>query len=468
VSDLSPPAGPSETRAIALLREAAEAAGRVAWGVEAGDVVRRATARSRRSRSRGATYLVAASVALAVAAIGPLLILSSRQGAGRPAGSTTQPTPGTTRATSTTVGGVTSSTLPKVFLPGWRSPISLERVSCSSNTCVTVGASSADSYPVGRGLVSTDGGSSWQVASLPKGVGDLSSVDCPSPTVCVAGGDRSQHRIGAPQGVLIRSSDGGKTWSLLSLPPRIPSVTDVSCASPSWCVAAAGREMLITKDGSSWYEVSVPGDVVSVSCVLPSNCMATASTRAMGRGAAVLKTSDFGQTWQALPNAAAIPRLAYIDAIDCLTASSCIFSADLNEDQFNTCPLACQGASLATTDGGLSWREALFPNGGGATSISCPSSSFCMAAGMFPGETGGMSLAVTTDWGLRWKAWFRGEGKLELVYGGGTVQPGGIGCGTPTDCVAVGENSPLPGGIFIARSTDGGTTWRPVHFPTRA
>jgi hypothetical protein len=77
-----------------------------------------------------------------------------------------------------------------------------------------------------------------------------------------------------------------------------------------------------------------------------------------------------------------------------------------------------------------------------------------------------MSLAVTTDGGRHWRSWPGGRPPFNAVYGGqARIQPGAVGCSQGDGCVVVGWNSPLTGGIFIARSTDGGSSWLPVSFP---
>jgi photosystem II stability/assembly factor-like uncharacterized protein len=115
----------------------------------------------------------------------------------------------------------------------------LDGVSCSTvNRCAVVGFASSPAEPStpGIALVTKDGGSSWQRASVPAGRYGFRSVSCNESDRCVAVGE-SGH-VPAYDGLVVASHDGGNTWRQLS-PDGLGGalVNDVSCTSSSRCVA---------------------------------------------------------------------------------------------------------------------------------------------------------------------------------------------------------------------------------------
>ncbi len=76
-------------------------------------------------------------------------------------------------------------------------------VSCApiSTTCVAVGD---DGGHVASVIVTNNDGSSWSDATPPPGVTSLSTVSCPSASVCYAGGGSG----------IMKSTNGGSTWTV--------------------------------------------------------------------------------------------------------------------------------------------------------------------------------------------------------------------------------------------------------------
>ena len=63
------------------------------------------------------------------------------------------------------------------------------------------------------GPITTNGGTTWAAELPPVGTTELTSISCPSVTTCFAGGGDLEN-----DGQIIETSDGGTTWTLLTLP----------------------------------------------------------------------------------------------------------------------------------------------------------------------------------------------------------------------------------------------------------
>jgi photosystem II stability/assembly factor-like uncharacterized protein len=92
----------------------------------------------------------------------------------------------------------------------------------------------------GEGAValSTDGGNTWSLASVPNGIGVLRSATCSNPTDCLAAGSTSAsvNNVAPAPGTLLDSADGGHTWEPASGVPPVSNVFDIECPSAQVCV----------------------------------------------------------------------------------------------------------------------------------------------------------------------------------------------------------------------------------------
>ena len=131
-------------------------------------------------------------------------------------------------------------------MPQWHTTASYEPVvnvhdvSCApstsptSATCVAVGD---DGGEVASIILTNNGGSTWSDGTPPAGVTSLSTVSCPSATVCYAGGGSG----------ILKSIDGGLTWTVQN--DTFP-VQSVSCFTIIECTAVGGVQIEQTTDGS--------------------------------------------------------------------------------------------------------------------------------------------------------------------------------------------------------------------------
>ena len=109
-------------------------------------------------------------------------------------------------------------------------------ISPSSATCVAVGD---DGGQVASIIVTNDGGTTWSSSSPPEGVTTLSTVSCPSASVCYAGGGSG----------IMKSSDGGASWSVQD--STFPAES-ISCFTIDECTAVGGLGIVKTTDGRTW------------------------------------------------------------------------------------------------------------------------------------------------------------------------------------------------------------------------
>ena len=107
------------------------------------------------------------------------------------------------------------------------------------------------SAPV-RSVVTDDGGVSWSSYPI-TGSPRLLNVVCPTTTLCIAVGGNVG--AGAPP-VIVKSIDGGASWSTEVIPSGISAVVGVSCPSATDCAAvgttaSALEEVTTSKDGGN-------------------------------------------------------------------------------------------------------------------------------------------------------------------------------------------------------------------------
>ena len=194
-----------------------------------------------------------------------------------------------------------------------------------------------------------DGGTTWQPVTTisgetPKG---LCAIQVVTPQVLVAGG-----RVGGPA-YLIRSTDGGSTWTSQSLAARLAMITDLYFSSPDTGFVFGGTDaniqashaiILRTVDGGvSWakvYESSRPFELIWKAHfpTLGTGYATILSYAPNTLERFVVKTTDGGSSWTDLPLVN--------------TGAKAFGVGFLNE---NTGWVGCDHSIYETTDGGLTW-----------------------------------------------------------------------------------------------------------------
>lgn len=175
------------------------------------------------------------------------------------------------------VDGGTDWTLLDHELPG--GSYNLDAISCpSALSCVAAGQTAAEGPATV--IFTTDGGSNWVASSssVLDGLAGIFALSCPSgTTVCFAGAAA----IGAGGPAVATSSDGGATWSTLSLPYGTGWISSITCPDAQTCWAAGGGTTLSLAETSNGWSTSTPllGSTTnqdsSVSCASTEFCIAT-------------------------------------------------------------------------------------------------------------------------------------------------------------------------------------------------
>lgn len=310
-------------------------------------------------------------------------------------------------------------------------------VACATTrNCIAVGG---DEKPFAISTV--DGWSSWSSDNLPTGIPSLGGVACSSATNCVAVGPGG----GATTGAALVTTNGGTSWSTGEMPQGSPSFIGVSCPSSKHCVAVGPAALsgtvsaAFTNDGgSSWSPASLPDGVLgldAVSCASDTDCAAVGDYSS----AEILVTTDGGSTW----TSATPPKGILVLTVSCPSTSVCL-AVGLGERKDSADLVA-----TLTTDGGQEWSDIRVvgkpPANLWGFGLSCPTTNHCVTVGG-DGEYGdGDDFGYTT--GNRGSTWSRAT-----IEGGGVGLTGAVSCPSARDCIAMGAG----GSLF---TTDGGTSW---------
>jgi hypothetical protein len=370
----------------------------------------------------------------------------------------------------------------------------------STTTCVAVGAYE-NSALVDRALVLTGSAASaasWTASALPAPANadwwvQPSTVTCASTTSCVAVGnylDTSQHQ----EGLLLTWS--GAIWTVKEAPlpanaAANPNVilSSLSCPSPGTCVAggtytdSSGNQqgLLLTWSGGSWTpaEVLLPANAAanpqvgmsSVSCPTNSGCVAVGGYTATSGLSQALLWWGLGRSWTKvrppLPANGVTNRESGLESVHCLADAPCVVTGYYS-DSSGTYGLE---HGLLLTGSSSSWTAAEAPQPSNATSVmiqrvTCAAISACFAAGNYwdgSGHEGGLLL---TGAGGSWQETVAPlPANSSLPTGSGFLSFTSLACVSSSSCVAVGEYADVSGGTDGLLITGSGTTWTAAEAP---
>lgn len=207
----------------------------------------------------------------------------------------------------------------------------INKIACSSSSvCIAVGYE-------GKIIKTTDGGVNWE-SLISNTVGALYSIECDSDgSVCNVGGS----------GEILHTENGGASWE--KAPSEQSSlVIDIECIENRNTCYAAGTNDAISKsiDGGRTWFVSRPQNQGVLDMVNSISCLQDAMTcLAVSQG--IVKTTDGGQTWRRIdPKIVEYFPLSLSPSIHCIDdTTTCIAIADDKDAQI-----------LKTTDFGESWN----------------------------------------------------------------------------------------------------------------
>jgi photosystem II stability/assembly factor-like uncharacterized protein len=288
-------------------------------------------------------------------------------------------------------------------------------------------------------LTTSNGGTTWTVLQVPMAPvtgqdsaldsqltglqGSLTQLQCFNSESCIGFGtlpsDQPTQPLiaplqGASRTVVMRTQDGGTTWSSTVLPwSTTPTGAaawsneqelTATCSSPSVCVGIATvlaegnsagiqptsmLEFRTTDSGATWSSNWIPnvqGSASALTCPDEENCYATVGVGDFGAKVGtpeVLATSDGGATWR-LENvfASAPPNGNGLTSITCPSINNCLVSG---AQRSMTNAKLSTGSIFVTSDGGKTWSSSQLPAGLGiVTQVDCASSQTCLAIAQPP------------------------------------------------------------------------------------
>ncbi len=280
------------------------------------------------------------------------------------------------------------------------------------------------------------------------GAQSLLSISCLSAEDCVVLGKRST------RGPTWRLHDGelSELGEIKEEHPVYP--LDLSCASLSWCVAAgaasalespeASRPLLAGWDGAKWQLITVPvppgatsgASIEGVSCTSTASCTAVGwfAQEYVGTGKAntlyrrpLIERWD-GKAWsyETLPESTA--RWGSLESVSCTSSSACVAVGYTEPGGGNWSALAerWNGSEWTATQGTQPSSTHAYLQG-----VSCASAEACMALGSAEGHEG-----YFAD---RWdgKAWT--VESLPVPVGGESEGPASVSCPSAGYCEALGS-----------------------------
>jgi hypothetical protein len=321
----------------------------------------------------------------------------------------------------------------------------------------------------------------WQENSAGPEPGYLT---CPTTRTCYVEGDNASSSSGpADMDSFYVSSDGGATWSVLPLPGGISFTSALSCGSAVGCAAGAlynGQPVFITtaNGGHSWTLDPLPagdGQIFKLSCPSAADCegLASATGKPIEPGIAglmasvrVVGTTDGGAHFTAVRFESGHS----LQDISCPTTSYCVAVGVYDESVLSrSAPI--NGFVMISRDGGASWRLGTLPAGlspGPFPQVSCLNTTQCWMIG-YVHDVAYSVMASSSDGGATWT-----EHSLPATI----PQPQlfSFACPTAATCYAAGQDS-VPqqigstynaGSAVVAVTQDGGRTWSRVSFPAPA
>jgi len=227
---------------------------------------------------------------------------------------------------------------------------SFDSVSCSTSThCVAIAGGGANAV--------TFNGRTWSPA-VTMGPEATYKISCPSNGFCAAVG-----ASGKPGGSNTIALLRGRTWSshqVSSTGARDDRLMDVSCATPTFCVAVNLDGQRLIFNGVSWTSIKSAGPkgLISIACVTPAFCLAVADT-----GQSTIFDGTRWTTPRSIPHFSS----SFSYSVSCSSANYCVV-------------LGLDGDAASWSSGKWSLPVRVFPGGFSAgVAVSCSPSDTCLA-----------------------------------------------------------------------------------------
>lgn len=248
---------------------------------------------------------------------------------------------------------------------------------------------------------------------------------------CAAGG---QNCIAVGNGIVLKTSNGGDSWSAVTPSISGLNLKDVSCPTANRCVAvgqssgSSGLIIVTNNAGASWSTFNQSHRMDAIDCISSDECVAA------GNDSEARFTFNGGSSWGdgRLGNTP-------LFGVDCISSRTC-WMVGVGGRVIGTYPNAGGPGGI----GVISKKDLLLNEAKSLLSISCAQTDTCVAVG----EIG--KIFQTTNTGGSWNERSSGTG----------VELSGVSCPDENLCYAVGDS----GTILI--STNSGSSWSPDDSPT--
>ncbi|MHB2029460.1 MAG: sialidase family protein [Acidimicrobiales bacterium] len=291
-------------------------------------------------------------------------------------------------------------------------------------------------------LVTVDGGRRWFASHFTTPVFEIDGISCVSINECAAVGFDMEARM--PRAVALHTSDGGRQWSLATLPPTyVPSagsptsLDTVNCRSSGDCVAmGAGPSppaqpvncgtgcsyvpgptsgtvalwaLTSTDGGATWssgriVENSMPDEAYQVTCPTTTTCAGVGfgfsscppGQKCGAHGLAFYYDATATTPWSLV----SVPTGIFsVDSLSCPTTALCLAVGSTGDAESG------HGVVLRSLNGGSSWQRLRAPDGSNAIhSISCANARVCVAAGgLGTSSYVRPTMFLTTNGGVTWR-----------------------------------------------------------------
>jgi len=213
--------------------------------------------------------------------------------------------------------------------------------------------------------------------------------------------------------------------------------------------------------GSTWQTTYVPPAGMwldRMSCPSSTTCFAT-GVNISSHTYAAATTTDGGVTW----NAITIPTASGgggATEISCTSTTDCV----VIEGGAGPDGLGVEDSTYVTADGGQTWTTAAVPGTFRANSLECFTGDTCIATGMTPSTyqitnpsaSTPAGAIYSTDGGFTWTA----SQVTQTWPGGGSIVA--MSCSNAQDCLATEVPNGQGGDYALVSTEDGGKSWAPL------